>query len=65
MALAVTVYGGGLALVSDERVAMLAKRAPTSLAFEGVSNQVIPSSAWLVGNESGHCPGKSTMTSTS
>ncbi len=50
--LAVTVYGGGLALVSDERVATLQKGA-NSLAFEGVSNQMIPSSAWLVGNESG------------
>jgi len=51
--LAVTVYGGGLALVADERVATLTKGI-NRLAFEGVSNQMIPSSAWLVGNESGH-----------
>ncbi len=50
--LAVTVYGGGLALISDERVATLQKGS-NSLAFEGVSIQMIPSSAWLVGNESG------------
>lgn len=50
-ALAVTVYGGGLALVSDERVAML-HEGFNRLAFEGVSNQMIPSSAWLVGTES-------------
>lgn len=50
--LAVTVYGGGLALVADERVAALTKGI-NRLAFEGVSNQMIPSSAWLVGNESG------------
>jgi len=67
--LAVTVYGGGLALVSDERVATLQKGA-NSLAFEGVSNQMIPSSAWLVGNESGTIreieqSGKSTTTSIS
>ncbi len=51
-ALAVTVYGGGLALVSDERVAKL-QNGVNRLAFEGVSHQMIPSSAWLVGNESG------------
>ncbi len=51
-ALAVTVYGGGLALVADERVVPL-HDGVNALAFEGVSNQMIPSSAWLVGNESG------------
>ncbi len=50
--LAVTVYGGGLALVSDQRVADLQKGV-NRLAFEGVGNQMIPSSAWLVGTESG------------
>lgn len=50
-ALAVTVYGGGLALVSDERVATL-HEGVNRLAFEGVSNQMIPSSAWLAGTES-------------
>lgn len=50
-ALAVTVYGGGLALVSDERAATL-HEGVNRVAFEGVSNQMIPASAWLVGDES-------------
>lgn len=50
--LAVTVYGGGLALISDERIATLQKGI-NRLAFEGVGKHMIPSSAWLVGYESG------------
>ena len=45
-ALAVTVYGGGLALVRDRRGADLA-HGDSRLAFEGVSRQMIPSSAVL------------------
>ena len=45
-ALAVTVYGGGLALVRDQRAAVL-KQGGNRLAFEGVSRQMIPSSAVL------------------
>jgi hypothetical protein len=45
-ALAVTVYGGGLALVRDQRAAEL-KQGGNRLAFEGVSRQMIPSSAVL------------------
>jgi hypothetical protein len=45
-ALAVTIYGGGLALVRDQRAAVL-KQGGNRLAFEGVSRQMIPSSAVL------------------
>ncbi len=45
-ALALTVYGGGLALVRDERATVL-KQGGNRLAFEGVSRQMIPSSAVL------------------
>jgi hypothetical protein len=45
-ALAVTIYGGGLALVRDQRAAEL-KQGGNRLAFEGVSRQMIPSSAVL------------------
>ncbi len=50
--LAVTVYGGGLALVSDERAATL-QVGVNRLAFEGVGKDMVPSSAWLVGDELG------------
>jgi len=46
-ALAVTVYGGGLALVRDQRAAVL-NQDGNRLAFEGVSRQMIPSSAVLL-----------------
>jgi hypothetical protein len=45
-ALAVTVYGGGLALVRDQRAAVL-KQGGNRLVFEGVSRRMIPSSAVL------------------
>ena len=45
-ALAVTIYGGGLALVRDQRAAVL-KQGGNRLAFEGVGRQMIPSSAVL------------------
>jgi hypothetical protein len=45
-ALEMTVYGGGMALVRDRRAAVL-KQGGNRLAFEGVSRQMIPSSAVL------------------
>ena len=45
-ALAITVYGNGVALVSDERTAKVVAGL-NRLAFEGVSREMIPSSAML------------------
>ncbi len=47
-ALQVTVYGGGLAMISDRRTAVI-ESGEARLAFEGVSREVLPATCLLTG----------------